>query len=72
MNGARSPVSARLGGGAAHVYRPRRSPPITEPERMSKPRGRLRVYGLWALVRSNRRATVLAAHHRQAHPVLVQ
>jgi hypothetical protein len=44
----------------------------TEPERMSNQRGRRRVYGLWALVRSRRSATVSAEHHRQAHPVLVQ
>ena len=35
---ARSPVSPRCGGGAAHVNRARRSPHLQEPERRSNPR----------------------------------
>jgi hypothetical protein len=72
MNGIRSPVSARVGGGAAHVDRARLSPQRTEPERTSNQGGRLGGYGLCALVRSQRSVSVIAKHHRQAYPRLVQ
>jgi hypothetical protein len=70
MHGTRAPVRAR--GGAAHVDRARLSPQSTEPERTSKQGGRLGVYGLWALGHSRRHGTVIAQHHRQAYPLLVQ
>jgi hypothetical protein len=54
------------------VYRARLSPHRTEPERTSNQGGRLRVYGLCALGHSRRSVTVIAEHHLQAHPVLVQ
>ena len=71
---ARSPFSRACQGrgGAAHMYRPRRSPYRTAPARRSTQRGRLRVYGLCALVRSKGRATVLAEPQRQAPPRFVQ
>lgn len=72
MNGTRSPVRARVGGGAVHVYRARLSPQRTEPERTSNQGGRLGVYDLCALVHARCRVTVLAEHQRQAHPMLVQ
>ena len=72
MHGTRAPVSARVGGGTAHVDRARLSPQSTEPERTSNQGGRLGVYGLCALGHSRRRVTVIAQHHRQACPLLVQ
>ena len=72
LNGFRSPVSARLGGGAAHVNPTRLSLYVLEPERMSNQREGLRVNGLCALGRSRRNATSMTEHGIQAYPESVQ
>jgi hypothetical protein len=56
-HGAHAPVRCRRGGGAAHGNPARRSPPSTEPERVSHQRGRAQ--GGWPL----RLGAVRAAGH---------
>src|SRR5215831_12175812 len=69
LNDRRSPVRLRLGGGAAHVHLTQLSPSISESERRSNQRARLRVNGLCAPQRSRRSAIRTTEHALQAHPM---
>jgi hypothetical protein len=70
LNGRRSRVRLRLGGGAAHVHPTRPSRSGAEPERMSNQRAGLRGNGLCAPQRSRRSAIGTTAHALQAPPAI--